>query len=389
MKKIFKAVACTLAAVLLISGCGGGAASQAPASDAPKTGPVTINLYSGGSDNVKSALEKIITAFQATEKDITVKLQFIPSGSGNAVDNLLAAIQAKATKTDIDVMDFGENEIRRVLEAGETNGIEALSPIAEDKIPNLKSLVAKPSIGSDKAMAFRGTTVVLAYNSEKVPNPPKTAEELYQWIKANPQRFAYNDPNTGGAGQSFVNTCIYNQMPEEAITSNDPKWKDEWTKGFELLKELHPFMYKASGKVQYPAKNQGTLDLLASGEVDIIPAWADMALKQIKEGTLPATTKICQIEPSLTGNVQVMVCPAMSQNKDAAYKFMNFCISPEGQQIFVSDQAAIPVIDPTQLSKETMDILTGFTSAKFRVITTGDLDTELKIKWQEDIATLP
>src|SRR5690606_3131696 len=101
----------------------------------------------------------------------------------------------------------------------------------------------------DLVVPYRGTTVVLAYNSDTVATPPTTTQELYQWIKDNPGRFAYNPPGSGGAGGSFVFTSVYNFMPPESMTSTDPKWKDQWKQGFDLLRELHPFMYKSGGKI--------------------------------------------------------------------------------------------------------------------------------------------
>ena len=46
--------------------------------------------------------------------------------------------------------------------------------------------------------------VLLAYDSTKVTAPPKTLDELIAWIKANPGKFTYNSPSTGGSGGSFV-----------------------------------------------------------------------------------------------------------------------------------------------------------------------------------------
>ncbi|WP_240422263.1 extracellular solute-binding protein, partial [Paenibacillus periandrae] len=60
------------------------------------------------------------------------------------------------------------------------------------------------------AVPYRASSVILAYNSKNVPTPPKTADELYDWIRKHPGKFAYNDPATGGAGSSFVQTAIYN-----------------------------------------------------------------------------------------------------------------------------------------------------------------------------------
>lgn len=374
-------VALTSAAALLLSGCGATGTSTAGGS---KT---TINLYSSGSDNVRIAWDAVLEAFKAKNPNIDVKLQFLSSGTGGQsnVDRLIAAVKAGQKETDMDVLETSDNDIARLESEGSK---DILSPLSADQIPNIKNVQAKSSVDGDRAMVFRGTTVLLAYNSDKVQNPPKTDEELYDWIKKNPGRFAYNDPTTGGSGDSFVVTALYNKLPADALKSSDPKWKDQWKSGFDLLKELHPFMYKASGKVQYPAKNQGTIDLLASGEVDMIPAWADMILDQKSRGLLPKSIKLTQITPALTGGVQTVVIPSLSKNKEAAYKLLDFIASPEGQKIFVEKQKAIPVIDNAMLPKETIEMLSGLEVKEFRAYTIGKLNDEEKKMWQETIATL-
>jgi putative spermidine/putrescine transport system substrate-binding protein len=347
----------------------------------------TINLYTGGSDNVRIAWEAVLQAFQKKNPGINVQLQFLASGTGGqtGVDKLIAAVKAGQREIDIDLLETADNDLVRIF--GEA-GKNSLSPLPAKEIPNLKYVKSRSAAGGDAALVFRGTTVLLAYNAAAVKKPPKTATELYQWIRKHPGRFAYNDPTTGGAGSSFVITALYNKMPAEALSSSDPKWKEQWKAGFDLLKELHPYFYKASGKVQYPAKNQGTIDLLANGEVDMIPAWADMILDQKSRGLLPETVKLTQIEPAFTGGVQTLVVPALSKNKPAAYKLLNFVISPEGQRIFVEKQKAIPVITPSKLPKETVAQLAGLKVKGFRVYTIGKLSDEIMKLWQSDIATL-
>ena len=360
-----------------------GAAAGAPAGNSR----VTINLYSNGSDNVRVTWEAVLEAFKAKNPNIDVNLQFLASGTGGqgGLERLIAAVKAGQKETDIDVLETDDNAISRIIaEAGK----DALTTLPADKMPNLKNVKAKSSVGGDNALVFRGTTVLLAYNSDKVQTPPKTDAELYEWIKKNPGRFAYNDPTTGGAGSAFVVTAIYNKLPAEALTSSDLKWKEQWQGGFDLLKELHPYMYKASGKVQYPAKNQGTLDLLASGEVDMIPAWADMALDQKSRELLPKSIMVTQITPSFTGGVVSAVVPSLSKHKEEAYKLLDFSVSPEAQKIFVESQKAIPVIDNSLLSKETVDMLSGLEVKEFRINTIGKLGDEINKAWQEDIATL-
>lgn len=370
---------------ILVSGCG--SKNTATNNNSSRNTKSTINLYTGGSDNVRATWEAVLKAFKDKNPDIDVKLQYLASGTGGVggVDKLISAIKAGQKETDIDILETSDNDLIRIF--NETRK-DALTTLSTDKIPNMKNIVQKSTISGDKAMAFRGTTVLLAYNSDKVQTPPKTADELYDWIKKHPGRFAYNDPTTGGAGDSFLITAIYNKLPEEALTSDDKKWKDQWKPGFDLLKELHPFMYKASGKVQYPKKNQGTLDLLANGEVDMIPAWADMTLDQKSRGLLPKSIKLAQIDPPFTGGIQTLVIPSMSKNKEAAYKLLNFVASPEGQKIFVEKMKAIPVIKTSLLSKDTLDVLSGLDIKKLRTYTIGALDGEAQKKWQSEIATL-
>ena len=380
-KKIISLAMLSIVSVsLLFSGCQSMSKTSAD-------GSKTINLYAGGSDNVRTTWESVIKEFSARNPDIKVNLQFIPAGTSSqgAIDKLIASEKSGQKETDVDLVEVSDGDISRL---NKETGEDSLETLSQDKIPSLKDVKFKSSVGKDKALVFRGTTVVLAYNSDKVKDVPKTDVELYEWIKKNPGRFAYNDPTTGGAGASFVVSSVYNSMPKEAILSDDTKWKDQWNTGLALLKELNPYMYNASGKVQYPAKNQGTLDLLANGQVDMIPAWADMTLDQLDKGTLPKSVKITQISPSLNGGVESLVIPSKSKNKEAAEKFMDFVDSVDGQKLFVESMKAIPVIDKSKLPQEDIDKLAGLEVKDFRAYSIGDLGNQLYKIWQDQIATL-
>lgn len=336
---MFGVTALLIAGALAFTGCSKTSSQSGSTSSGIKT---SINLYSGGSDNVCQAWQAVIDNYNKKNIGITVNLQFVPSGgTASATDKLLAALKANQKSVDVDLQEVDENGLYTILKQG---GEGALDTLNASKIPNMKNIVPKSSVSANKAMPFRGTTVLLAYNSAKVKNPPKTAEEIYQWIKAHPGRFAYNDPTTGGAGGAFGTTAIYNNLPAEALTSSDPKWKAQWNQGFALLKDLHSSMYKSSGRVQYPNKNQGTLDLLANGEIDMTPQWADMVLSQKQQKLLPDTIKLTQIFPAFTGSITSLVVPSISSHKEADYKFLNYVASPQAQAIFVEKQAAIPVI---------------------------------------------
>ena len=382
--KFRKIAAVLLVAAMAVSTLAGCGASSASAAEDDKT----VTLWAEGSDNVRVQLEQQIENFNETnEEGYVAKLEFITSGTGaqGLTDRIVAAKKAGQTNTDYDLVELSDSGITSYLEQG---GEDLFVPIDTSKIPNYENLTVTASFRNDLLVPYRGTTVLLAYNSETVTNPPTTAEELYQWIKDNPGRFAYNTPGSGGAGSSFVLTSVYNFMDESTLTSTDEANMEQWDQGFELLKELHPYMYQSSGKVVYPNKNQGTLDLLANKEIDMTPAWADMVLSQQKQGTMPESIKLVQIEPAFTGNTVCFGIPSIGAQNDAAYAFINYMLSPEAQNIALDSMAAIPVIDFSLLDPELTKTISDLKIESFRVSAIGDLGTQLNEKWDAEIGTL-
>lgn len=380
-KKIAAVLLVAAMAVTTLAGCG---ASSASAAENDKT----VTIWAEGSDNVRVQLEQQIENFNETNGEgYVAKLEFITSGTGaqGLSDRIIAAKKAGQTNTDYDLVEVSDASITGYLEQG---GEDLFVPIDTSRLSNYDNLTVTASFRNDLLVPYRGTTVLLAYNSETVDNPPTTAEELYQWIKDNPGRFAYNTPGSGGAGSSFVLTSVYNFMDESALTSTDEANVEQWDQGFELLKELHPYMYQSSGKVVYPNKNQGTLDLLANKEIDMTPAWADMVLSQQKQGTMPESIKLVQIDPAFTGNTVCFGVPSIGAQNDAAYAFMDYMLSPEAQNIALESMAAIPVIDFSLLDPELTRTISDLKIEFFRVSAIGDLGTQLNERWDAEIGTL-
>ncbi|MNI00540.1 hypothetical protein D3C73_533410 [compost metagenome] len=177
-------------------------------------------------------------------------------------------------------------------------------------------------------------------------------------------------------------TSIYKFLPEEAIHNSDPSIESQWTQGFDLLKDLGKYVY---GKGIYPKKNQGTLDLLASGEVDMIPAWSDMVLDQIAKGQLPASTKMQQVTPGFNGGPTYLMVPKLSDKKDAVYKFLDFTLSPEAQAEVVNKMQGFPGIKLSNMPQDIQDSFKGV-SEGYRTFSLGDLGKDINQRWQSEVA---
>ena len=383
-----KALLFVLAIAAVLSVC-----STVLAADLP-----TINFWTTGSQNVQDVFAEVIKAYNAKEdRAANVELQFILSGTGETSmrSRYIAAYKA-GNSTDFDILGENGMGFLQIVQEAEQEGIENPEGIFVDldfsKIPNLENVKMVPCIYPEKLVPYRGTTVVFDYDSAFVPEPPQTWDELVEWMKANPGRFVYNDPDTGGAGSSFVTAAIYRMIddPDAFKNASDPKYQEMWDAGFEWLAEIHPYIYSSGGHVQYAVKNQGSLDLLGQGEVWITPAWADGTLTALENKTLPETVKMYQLSDlSLTGSdVDMAVC-ATSQHVDEAYDFLNFVISPEAQQIFVEVMKAVPVIDTSLLEQTaSVEAVSLLNPADFNIVSTGANDALLKERWAEEIATL-
>lgn len=373
-----------LSAVML-AGCGNGASNTAASSEGGSSTATaaetttSFNFYFTGSQNVKDLWDTLVPMFEEKNKEVDVNLVYIPSGTGAqpTYDRIMAAKQAGKGSGDIDLYEDGI----AVVSQGIKDGV--WSQLSEGDIPNISKVSAQTMKDVENyAVPYRSSAVVLAYDSTKVANPPKTMDELLQWIKANPGQFAYNDPSTGGSGSSFVQTVVYKDLPEEDIHNSDPAVMEKWEPGFNLLKELGQYVY---GDGIYPKKNQGTLDLLMNGEVSIIPAWSDMVLQQINEGLLPDTVKMQQITPGFNGGPTYLMVNGESDKKEAINQFIDFVLSPEAQEVIVDKMNGFPGIELSNMSQDMQNKFNGV-SEGFRTFNIGDLSTEMNKRWQNEVA---
>ncbi len=380
MKKLF-ALVLVLTMILSLS-------SVAAAQSKP-----VVNFWTGGSQNVSDLFTALIDTYNAREDAKTeVKLQFLLSGTGDEglTSRVSSAFLAGQTNTEFDMIADNTNALQSYVDECKTDAI--FRDLDFSKLSNFANVIMKPSLLEGKVMPYRGTTVVFAYDSARIPENelPHTWDALAQWIKAHPGRFAYNEPGTGGAGTAFMQTAVYRLIEDKSARgSSDAKWAEFWAPGMAWLADIHPSLYQSGGGVVYVAKNQGTLDLLINKEVDLIPAWADQIINNITNGTLPPTTKMYQLDDgALAGTDVSITISSIGKYADECYDFMNFVISPEGQKICLENMKAVPVISPDLIDSDKKDLVADLKVENFAFLSIGSLGDTLNDRWAEDITTL-
>lgn len=382
----YRPIAVLATAVMLVVACspagtaGPSATAGAAATTAPVAKPTALNFYSGGDTNVQDLHEKqIIPGFQ-TATGVKVTFTFLEHGTGaqGIYDRLNAQKQAGKTQWDIDLWEADTGYY--------TRPDDLFLQVSAKDIPNLASVPkAVLDFVDNKAVPYRGSSVVLAYNSTKVSAPPTTFDDLLAWIKANPGQFTYNEPSTGGSGDAFVIAMLYkfSDYKKYVGTPFNADNEKDWDAAFAALHDLGPSIYQ---KGVYPKGNAGTLDLLNRGEISMAPVWSDQATQWLSDGRLPKTIKLIQINPAFNGGAAYIGVTKNATNKQAAFDYLNYLLEPKQQSIIVTGaMAGYPAIDWSKLPSDARNRFSGI-DKEFRLWPGGTYGTDMQKLWHTKVA---
>ncbi len=344
---------------------------------------VTLHMYTTGDTNVQSLWQNVLgPMFAKVHPGVKLDIAVKSSGTDAIVYGRLAASVAAHKPSQFDIWDAG----------GITDQAEQahlLSPFTLKNTPNMK--MVEPALISqnlDTGMPYRGSAVVLAFNSLLVKHPPRTMAALLKWIKANPGKFTYNTPPSGGSGDAFVQAIIMDNVPPAVrhkltlTTPYNPKLEHDWAKGLGILKSLNPYIYRHG---VYPNGNTAVLQLLSSDAIEMAPVWSDMFLSYIKKGLMPHTVHIVQIKPPFYGGPAVLAIPKNSPHLALAHEFVNWVLQPSVQKIIVSRMQGFPGIEWKYMPHSTLVRFASIAGA-FATPMSNQYDTDMAKVWQAQVA---
>lgn len=288
----------------------------------------------GGADNVNRYVSEYIGSILKDEYDITLNRVGL-SDTVEAVNIVLGEKEAGVDDAGSVDMIWINGENFRTMKQG---GLAWCGYV--DKLPN-NVLVDwdNPAIANDFGVPVDGCEVpwsraqfALAYNTEWVPEPPKSMGELIEWIKENPGQFTYPAPPDFN-GSVFVRHVFYHVAGDvdRLLGDFDQAVYDEVaTKTWELLNELEPSLWR--GGQTYPTTITQLNDLFANNEVAFTfnyePAQFGLA---VESGHYPETVRSFGLEDGTIGNTNYTLIPYNSPNKAAAMVLQNVLLSAEAQ----------------------------------------------------------
>jgi putative spermidine/putrescine transport system substrate-binding protein len=341
----------------------------------------TLNLYVSGDVNVQSLYNNtLIPQFEKAYPSIKIHLVYSADGTNDAttLSRVTAAVDAKKNP-GYDLIDAG-----MVVQAAQANLME---PLTTKEVPTLSHIdpTLLKSVNSE-ALPYRASAVVLAYNSTYVKQPPKTLSALLAWIKANPGKFTYNTPSSGGSGGGFVQTVLNSHVPASAentfITGYNPSLESDWNQGLQDLKSINSSVYRNG---YYPTGNTAVLQLLANGSIDMAPVWSDQSLTDLSQNILPSSIKLTQISPALEGGPAYLGVPRYAAHPQQAYTFLNWVLGSNVQAEIVNQMKGFPGVEwsymPSSLQAQFSTIAQNY-GAAYSSKYTADLDKD----WQDQVA---
>ncbi|UFN48594.1 extracellular solute-binding protein [Roseomonas sp. OT10] len=303
------------------------AATLSPALAQQRT---TLTVMTAGDQNMVDYITDYLgPMFQRQNPGVTVRA--VGTGPGDAGsqriwERLEAQKRAGAAASDVDVAVVHQSMSGRMVAEG------LLARYRGDLgTGNLTTAaVAGNALGQNVdgyVMPMFNSQIAIAYNPQRVPEPPRTYAALEEWVKAHPKRFGYNGIRGGMAGVGFVFGWAYAFGPDQKRLIEGPFDAEGVAALTPALQRLKAFNANA---VITPG-NAGTLDAMNRGEIDMGPVWMDMFYTWQAEGRLNPAFRLVLPESGMPGQPMYYVIPKDAAHAELARKFIELATSPPVQ----------------------------------------------------------
>ncbi|MET4590606.1 extracellular solute-binding protein [Arthrobacter sp. 754] len=361
MKYLKTLAAISLASAMLVTGCSAPkppSAANAPVGDVTlPTEPLTINVVDVAGNLQLS--QKIFDNYQKEHPELVKEFTFQKVNAPELVGKLQA--QQKAGRLDIDLVLTGSDGMASGLKQDVWYDLLAQQ---KDKLPDPAALYdanvtkfQKLAQGKGLSFVFYPGGPLLEFDPAKVPNPPKTPQELLAWAKANPNKFFYARPANSGIGRAFLMGLPY------MLGDKDPKDPvNGWEKTWAYLAELNQYID------YYPTGTAQTMTELAQGNRWMIPTTTGWDINPRAIGQVPADMKVSAFDNfTWVGDGHFMTAPKGIEGQRLAVvmDFMKYALQPE-QQAFTYDSGYLypgPAVKDVPLSmapQESQDLIKKF-----------------------------
>src|SRR4051794_20004371 len=195
-----------LGGAVALAGLHGARAATPPALPAE---PVSLNVIDVAGQ--RQLTQKAMEDFAAANPKLISKIAFSQAPAPELPGKLKA--QQSAGRVDIDLVLTGTDG----LSAGIDQALWV--PLLNDyagTLPDLSTILLPGALkmqalaqGQAACVVYCPSGPLLEYMPDAVKTPPKTAQALLEWTRANPKRFLYARPANSGPGRTWLQGLPY------------------------------------------------------------------------------------------------------------------------------------------------------------------------------------
>lgn len=207
-----------------LAACGGSGGSS---SNTPQ--PIDLQVLDAGG-YLSTFGQAMIQSFVDSHHNLVKSVEFLPRIQAPNLPGKIQAEQA-ANHVTTNLILSGFDGVSSSIKDGL---VEPLTPAHQDVFPNLDSnyLPAAKNFndlakGQALVFAYTPSGPLFEYDPAKVPNPPKTIQELQAWIHAHPHKFLYAQPANSGPGRTMLMGLPYllgDSNPQDPTNGWDKTW---------------------------------------------------------------------------------------------------------------------------------------------------------------------
>ena len=322
---------------------------------AEKAKGTSINFYGwGGDDKRNQWIDEYVIPKVKEEYDLTVNR--VPMDI-DEINNLMLA-EKDSTDGNVDVVWINGENFANAKENGMLYG-----PFTK-QLPNFNDYIDEnsSSVNSDfgepvenMEAPYGGAQFVCIYDSSKIDNPPKNAQELLELAKANPGKITYASLPDFTAS-AFIRNIIsdiqgYEDFMDKDLTKEELREMLKPT--IDYLNELKPYLWNEGNA--YPPDNPTLSNMFADGEVIMAMSYnPNEASIGLADGLYNENVRTFIFDKGSIANTHFLAISKGATNKAGSMVFINFILSPEAQ-ISKADPATLgdlPIIDYDKLTDE-------------------------------------
>ncbi|MDG1780766.1 MAG: ABC transporter substrate-binding protein [Flavobacteriales bacterium] len=328
--------------ILILWGCGSSSSNEeenTPEDSGPQTWEQTLQQAKGTTVQMMMWQgDPFINAYMEDYVIPTVQNQFgvsieISSGQGTQiVSTLMSEQQARVAESAVDLVWINGETFFQLRQ------IDALYGPFTDDLPNSDFINwDSPFISQDFQQPTDGyecpwgnVQYCLIYNSEHVTSPPKTLDELEDWVKQHPGKFTFSSDFTG---MTLLKSMLINMAGSKTALDgpfDEAKYNELSSHLWEYLNRIKPYFWR-EGKT-FPSSVAPMHQLFSNGELWFTMSNNDGEVEnKVLQGVLPSSSRAYVLEGGTIQNSHYLGVVKKAKHKAGAQVLINFLISPEAQ----------------------------------------------------------